>query len=192
MVVTLALGGLTALFYRIAWDFGPPAHWGRLLMLAFVGGLTVLCALLTFLKFVSVVLGEPKRTVELSDYPLAPGKRYQLYVCETNSRAPESLGAWLVCEEAAERSDDTASRLDAQLVYEQPISLEKDRRLDRKLPLTAWGEFETPADISPAQARASRKRVWKIVIAEQGEHRRWDEWSFPVEMLPATERAGGD
>jgi hypothetical protein len=130
-------------------------------------------------------------SVEISDHPLQPGKRYSVYVSQAGRLSVQSLELLLACEEEATYHQGTDVRTDVQRVYEQRVFCREDFEIMPGIPFEHECELRIPHRVMHSFKSNYNAIQWKLVV--KGNARGWPiyERSFPVVVYPHVCRGGG-
>jgi hypothetical protein len=124
--------------------------------------------------------------VEISDQPLEPGGRYQLFLSQTGRLKINSLEVLLVCDEGATYRHGTDARTESRRVYQQPVLLREQCRIQPGVPFQADCEFELPPGAMHSFKSRHNEISWKVVV--KGRPASWPDYerSFPIIVHPAS------
>ncbi|MEN6497771.1 MAG: hypothetical protein ABFD16_26025 [Thermoguttaceae bacterium] len=122
--------------------------------------------------------------VEISDHPLYPGQRYELFIQQAGRLRLKSLQVLLVCEEEATYRHGTDARTEARRVYEQPLLAEASCEVQHGGPFEAQCEVEVPAGAMHSFKADHNEVNWKILV--KGNVSGWPDYerSFPIIVHP--------
>jgi hypothetical protein len=121
--------------------------------------------------------------VEISDHPLHPGRRYEIYVSQTGRQKLSRLDVLLICEEEATFTHGTDVRTEARRVQELLIAGQANVELAPGRTFEASGWCEPPAGMHSFQSDHNAVQ-WRILVrglAVEGEN--WERY-FPVVVHP--------
>ena len=124
--------------------------------------------------------------VEISDQPLEPGGRYQLFLSQTGRLKINSLDVLLVCDEGATYRHGTDARTESRRVYQQPVLHRDQCRIQPGVPFQADCEFELPPGAMHSFKSRHNEVSWKVVV--KGRLAAWPDYerSFPIIVHPAS------
>ncbi len=144
-----------------------------------------LAAIGFFLRQLLVTTGIGPTLMEISDHPFEPGGQYCLFLSQSGRLTINSMGVWLVCEEAATYRQGTNTRTETQEVHRQELFCRQQFQIERGL------RFETEIELSvPEGAMHSFKADHNEInwaLAVEGDVVGWPRYkrSFPVIVRPA-------
>ncbi len=145
-----------------------------------------------FIRQLREAAGVGATIVEISDNPLRPDGKYQLFVAQYGRLRLRRLRILLVCEEESIFRQGTDVRTDRHLALEEIVYNGKNVSID---PDAAWEqEFEVKVPQGAMHSFQSPHNAvhWKIVVT--GESRPWPSFSrsFPVVVHPPQGRSTTD
>jgi len=137
-----------------------------------------------------VTTGIGPTLVEISDQPLYPGERYDLFFSQAGRLRFRSLEVLLVCEEETTYRHGTDTRTETRRVYRQAVFRREAFEIRRGLPFKANCEIEVPTGAMHSLKSGHNEINWRILV--KGSVAGWPnyEWSFPVIVYP--ERNGNN
>ena len=122
--------------------------------------------------------------MEISDFPLRPGRQYRLFFSQSGRLLMESLEVRLICEETATFQDGTDIRTERLKVVEQQVFLEEQLPIHPGEPFETEHEFEFPeAAMHSFQSGSNSVNWWLAVL---GTAPPWPPFQrkFPLVVLP--------
>jgi hypothetical protein len=171
-IVLFATGRMPA---HPAWPFwlfqaiAIPAGWGLVFL---------------FVRQLLLTSGVGPTLLEVSDHPLFPGERYEVFLSQTGKLSLRSLELLVVCEEEATYRQGTDTRTDRRRVFQQRIWERETFEIEQGLHF----EVRCPL-ILPPQAMHSFKGgfnevQWKLIV--RGEVVDWPDFEriFPIVVFP--------
>ncbi|NIP84754.1 MAG: hypothetical protein GTO03_04040, partial [Planctomycetales bacterium] len=122
--------------------------------------------------------------VEISQHPLEPGGRYEVYLSQGGRLAVKKLELMLICEEQATYRQGTDTVTDKRLVNIQPIWQKSDFRIQPPDMFETRCNFAVPSTAMHSFRSEHNAVTWKLVI--RGDVERWAayERDFPVVVVP--------
>lgn len=137
-----------------------------------------------FIRQLIVAGGMGPTIVEISEHPLYPGGRFQLFFDYSGKRMLKRFRVLLVCEEEATYRQGTDARTATRRVYEQEVYGHQaaDEQAGRHLQSRA--ELEVPASAMHSFRSEHNKVCWKLIIS--GEVARFGDFerSFLLHVYP--------
>lgn len=137
-----------------------------------------------FIKQLIVAGGAGPTIVEISEHPLYPGGRYELFIDQSGKQSVKRLRVLLVCEEEATYRQGTDARTATRRVFEHEVLCREtfDGQAATRLQLRA--ELELPATAMHSFRSEHNKVCWKLMIA--GEIARLGDFerSFLLHVYP--------
>ncbi len=124
-------------------------------------------------------------TVEISDHPLVPGKRYQLFVSQAGRLQVQSLELALVCDEETTFRQGTDIRTQSCRVVSQPVFIAEDFKIEPSQAFERECELKIPQAVMHS-FRAKHNAVHWMLVA-RGQARSWPSFErrFPIVVYPA-------
>lgn len=164
------------------WWYDRPRPVLAMLLVPFAG--VALWALKAFLKQVRQIAGVGSTVVEISDHPLQPGGKYQLFVLQMGRMRLRSLQVKLVCEEESFFRQGTDVRSEQHVALCEELLSESPVRVDPQAPWEQQLEFELPANVMHSFSATNNSVRWRLVVS--GESRPWPSFcrSFPLVVHP--------
>ncbi len=164
------------------WWYGSPRPVLAMLLVPFAG--VAIWALKSFLRRVRCIAGVGSTVVEISDHPLQPGGRYQLFVMQMGRMRLRSLRIRLVCEEESFFRQGTDVRSDQHIALSKDLLAESSVRVDPMAPWEQQLEFELPHNVMHSFSATNNSVRWRLVVS--GEARPWPSFcrSFPLVVHP--------
>ena len=138
-----------------------------------------------------VTTGIGPTLVEISEQPLHPGERYDLFLSQTGRLKFRALEVLLVCEEEATYRQGTDTRAETRRVYQHPVFRREAFEIRRGLPFEAGCEIEVPAGVMHSLKSGHNEVSWRILV--KGTVAGWPDYerSFPVIVYPECNGMGG-
>ena len=129
--------------------------------------------------------------VEISEQPLYPGKRCEVFVSQTGRMRVNSLEVLLVCDEDATFHQGTNTRRESLRVVEQPVYQRGQFDLRHGVPFEARFPVEVPAGTMHSFKSDHNEIRWKILVKGDVAGRPGFARSFPVIVCPAANGSNG-
>ena len=144
-----------------------------------------------FLRYALVVTAIGPTLVEISEQPLHPGNRYELFVSQTGRLTVNSLEILLACDEQATYCQGTNTRSESLRVFEQPTFRRERVEVRHGVPFEARFPLDIPIGAMHSFKSEHNEIGWKIVV--KGDVVGWPSFtrSFPVIVYPASARSNG-
>ncbi len=185
LVVCLLWNAILAPFVAVAaWGFlrGEP-DWllsGFLLPFLVLGvGLVAV-----FLRQVLVTTRIGPTLVEISELPLYPGKRYEIFLAQAGRLKMKGLEVMLVCDEEATFRHGTNTRTETHRVYSQQLYRREAFSVRHGMPFEARCALHVPAGAMHSFHSEHNEVRWRILV--RGNVAGWPDYerSFPVIVHP--------
>jgi len=144
-----------------------------------------------FLRYALVVTAVGPTLVEISEQPLHPGKRYELFISQTGRLTMKSLEVVLACEEQATFHQGTNTRRESLRVFEQPVFRRDQFDVRHGVPFEARCPLDVPVGAMHSFKSDHNEVSWKVIV--HGDVVGWPGFSrsFPVIVHPASSRING-
>jgi hypothetical protein len=141
-----------------------------------------------FVRELLVVTGVGPTQLEISDHPLQPGRKYQVYVSQGGRLTINSLALSLVCDEVATYRQGTDTRTEQSRVFAQNLL---ERQQVELLPQQAFEEqleVEIPGECMHSFKADHNEVRWRLLF--RGDIAGWPpfERNFPVVVVPRIPR----
>lgn len=138
-----------------------------------------------------VATGVGPTLLEISDQPLRPGGRYQLFVSQTGRLRLRCFEVLLACEEEATYRHGTDTRKELCRVLEQPVFRRDDFDPGRPAPFAASCEVQMPERAMHSFQSAHNEVNWRFIV--RGKIAGWPDYerSFPVLVYPSEDGKEG-
>jgi hypothetical protein len=176
--VGLVLMGLAVVSHRA----GQPEWFLTLFGIAFAG--LGVWGMYYFLRELRAATGIGPTSMEISELPLRPGKRYEIWLLQRGRHAIRSLEVSLVCEEEAIFHQGTNVRAERREVRRQKVLRCENVQIGPDTPLEQRGVLAAPADAMHSFQSPHNAVRWKLVV--EGEAEGWPpfERCFPILVYP--------
>lgn len=122
--------------------------------------------------------------VEISDHPLRPGTRAQIFFSQTGHRQLQKLQLDLVCEEEANYHQGTDIRTERCVVSRCEILRREGLRMQAREPFEIEAELEVPRNAMHSFQSAHNRVRWKVQVRAEVEGLPAYERSFPIVVYP--------
>jgi len=182
LLTTLACNAVTAFFIaRVVADgmVGSTTEWSVWLMLV----LFVPSSLFA-LYLAGAELRVRPPTVEVSDHPLVPGRRYHLFLSLSERLKVKSLRVLLFCEESAHVGDEGEN--ERRIVYEQQVIAQEQFEVHPGRPFEVTGELCVPAGAMHSFKGKYNQVRWAVVVRGDIAGRSVFPREFPIVVRPPT------
>jgi len=137
------------------------------------------------LRRLLVTIGVGPTSIEISDHPLLPGHRYDVFLTQLGHLSINSLDVSLVCEEAATYRQGTNVCEDTRRVFEQCVYHRERFEIQPGIPFEHQCQLEIPRDCMHSFKSENNSVSWKLVV--RGKPAGWSEYrrTFPVVVYPS-------
>ncbi len=193
LLACLGWNGIVGVFLAVAINghlAGEP-DWGMTIFLApfVLVGLFLVAALVRQLLLTTGV--GPTR-VELSDHPLHPGSRYEVFISQSGRLPLDSLELELRCEEQATYREGTNTRTEMRGVYSERLYCGEGLKVQRSTPFQATCELVVPPGAMHSFKSEHNSVTWRLVV--QGRVGGWPNYrrDYPVIVFPVEQTNGHD
>ena len=124
--------------------------------------------------------------VEISDHPLRPGEKYDVFLAQAGGREIRALDFSLVCDEVTTFRQGTDTRTEIRRVYQQTVVSEPRVNVAKGQNFEAQTELELPIGIMHSFKADHNEIQWRLLV--EGDVDRWRQYdrSFPVTVHPST------
>jgi hypothetical protein len=122
--------------------------------------------------------------VEISDHPLVPGGRYEVFLSQTGQTLVKRLKLELVCDEEATYRQGTDIRTETRTVYNQVLLRQKNVDIKPGHPFEFCGAFRVPKPAMHSFQAPQNAVSWNLVV--QANPAGWPsiERKFPIIVYP--------
>lgn len=154
-----------------------------LFILPFVaGGLWVVRSFFRQL-LIHTVIGPTQ--VEISDHPLLPGRRYDLFISQGGRLRMDRLDVWLVCTEEATFRQGTDIRTEQHEVNRQAVASHGAFKIEPAAPFVHSCQVRIPDEAMHSFVSKNNAVHWRLEV--EGEAESWPAFrrSFPLVVHPA-------
>ncbi len=185
LTATLGWNGMVALLavWAITSHLAGQPDW---LLTAFTFPFAVigLGLVVVFFRQLLVTTGVGPTFLEISDQPLVPGRRYDLFLSQTGRLKMNSLEVLFVCEEEATYRHGTDTRTETHRVFEQPVFRQEGFEVRHGVPFEARFRVEVPAGGMHSFQSEHNEVNWRLIV--KGDVVGWPSYerSFPVIVCP--------
>lgn len=184
-ILSLLWNGVVAVLVVLVANQIPPGAWtgwSMVVVLIFAGmGVAALYYLIRLL-LLSTALGPT--SVEVSDHPLIPGRRYRVYVAQMGQQPVNRMQLNLVCDERVSYRQGTDTRTESRRVFQQEIFVRNDVQVRPGLPFEYECDLAIPSNVMHSFLAAHNGVEWKLMI--RGEAKNWPPYErcFPIVIFP--------
>ena len=123
-------------------------------------------------------------TVEISEYPLQPGKACDIYVEQRGRDILHVLEIWLVCEESAVFGHGTNTRRETARVYQESVFAVQSVTPLSDAPVEIRCQIEIPEGAMHSFQSEHNRVVWMLIVRVNPENHEAFERSFPLLVIP--------
>jgi len=152
-----AWSGMSWWLWRADWSF-----FAFSLSLVLVGGFFAILLLRHILRQWAVGI----TVMEISDQPLRPGERYQLYLAQFGSVRVNRLSISLVCEERTVFREGTETRIEVRQVQKFPLFRREAFLIKSGVPFEAFFDLELPPRVMHSFVSAHNQIAWALMLEE--------------------------
>lgn len=162
----------------------------------FAGGLAIpfsIAAIWAFGYFIRQLLKLTSigpTAVEISDYPIVPGREYRVLLRQQGRHRLKLLDVVLICQEEAKFSQGTNIRTERKTVYCNRLFRRRGLTVSVKEPFSAEFPLQIPGDAMHSFSSESNRVQWKIEICGQAKGFPRVRRSFEIIVLPAVRGPG--
>ncbi len=130
--------------------------------------------------------------VELSDHPLHPGNRYEVFISQSGRLPLDALELELCCEEQATYREGTNTRTEMRGVYAKQLYCGERLKVYRSAPFQMTCELVVPPGAMHSFKSEHNSVTWRLVV--QGRVAGWPSYrrDYPVIVYPAEHTNGHD
>jgi hypothetical protein len=139
---------------------------------------------LFFIKQLFVASGVGPTIVEISEHPLYPGGRYELFIDQSGKLTVKRFRVVLVCEEEATYRQGTDARTATRRVYEHEVFCRESFEGQPGAGFRMRADIEIPACAMHSFRSAHNKVCWKLVVSGEVARRGEFERSFLLHVYP--------
>jgi hypothetical protein len=138
-----------------------------------------------FVRQIVVTAGIGPTLVEISEHPLQPGGRYQLFFSQSGRLTVNVLRALLTCEEVVTYRQGTNARTETREVFNQELFRREKFEIEGGLPFEMEFDLSLPPGAMHSFKADHNQIDWALVV--QGEVAGWPDFkrSFPLVVRPA-------
>lgn len=139
----------------------------------------------TFIRHLLVTTGIGPTLLEVSDHPLHPGGRYQVFLSQSGRLMMRAMSVSLECEESATYRQGTNTRTETQTVHHQEIFRREAFIIESGIPFEVEMELNVPESVMHSFKSEHNEINWVLTV--DGKAAKWPSYkrSFPVIIRPA-------
>jgi len=137
-----------------------------------------------FLRQLMLSTGVGPTNVEISEQPLRPGRKYEVFVSQQGKLRMKKLSMTIVCEEEATYRQGTDIRTEIRSVYEQLIFSNKNFEIDPSKPYEYEADLHIPLSAMHSFKSTCNAIRWRLVVRGRGDGHPEFERAFPIVMYP--------
>jgi hypothetical protein len=138
---------------------------------------------------VLVALGIEPTVVEVSEHPLFPGGKYDLFVSQSGRHQFRRFTVVLVCDEEATFRQGTNSRTHSNRTAEVEIFRREAFSTDRQTPLAARFDFRIPVGAMHSFQGTHNSIKWKLLV--RASLHKWPDFEREFSIVVAPAPKGG-
>ncbi len=131
------------------------------------------------------ITGVGSPALEISRYPIVPGKKVELHLSQPGKVRLNLLDITIVCEEEATYNQGTDIRTERNVVFSERLLRRRGIKLSPDEAFEETIELSLPTDAMHSFQSANNRVQWKIIV--QGNARGWprQERSFAISVVPS-------
>jgi hypothetical protein len=148
--------------------------------------------ILFFVRKFLAAAGIGPTLVEISDQPLYPSQRYQVFLQQSGRLKINRLEVLLVCEEETTFRHGTDTRMESRIVAQQSLMLCRNAEVRHGVPFETDGELEVPRGAMHSFKSQHNEVNWKVQVHLGVAGWPAYERSFPVIVYPPRAVAAAD
>ncbi|MBN1590829.1 MAG: DUF3592 domain-containing protein [Pirellulales bacterium] len=143
-----------------------------------------LVSIFIFVRQFLIATGVGPTLLEISDHPLYPQRKYDLFLSQAGRLRLQSLELSLIGTEEASYRQGTDTRTESKCVYRQSLFRRENFEIHGGVPLEARCELEVPDGIMHSFKSENNALHWSLVV--DGKVTGWPDYqrSFPVVIYP--------
>ncbi len=181
MLTSLTMATLsTAEFY---YSFRETLDWSALAIAIFSSAIGVWSSVTFFRQALRLAAFGPT-TLEISDLPLVPGKKYRILLLQPGRFRFKLLDVLLICEEITTFTRGTDMQTERRTVEELRLFRQRGVNVTTAEPFESEFEFEVPASSFHSFVSKNNQVQWKIVVQTLAKGWPQFEQTFPVVVCP--------
>ncbi len=189
----LVWNGLVSALIKVAYASYLAGQFNGFLTLFIVPfGLVGLRSMAAFVQQALIATGVGPCSLEVSDHPLYPGQRYEVFVTQSGRLRLQSFQVWFICEEEATYLQGTDIRTERRVVHEQLILQRDHFSIEPGMPFHCRSEMVIPPHSMHSFHSQHNGIEWKLVVRADVD--RWPSYEriYPVILLPSLSAATGE
>jgi hypothetical protein len=130
------------------------------------------------------VVGIGTTNLEVSQHPLHPGGKCDLFLIQSGQMYLRQLSVWLLCEEHAVYQEGTDTRDWVETVYRESVFSERKIRIEHGQPFETQFAVEIPTESMHSFRSVHNEVRWLLEV--RGVPQRWPEFQrrFPIYVYP--------
>jgi hypothetical protein len=137
------------------------------------------------LRQVMITTGVGPTRIEISDHPLSPGQRYDVFLSQAGRLTIHSLEVWLACDEQASYRQGTDTRTETRRVYQERCFLREGIEIHQGLPFESRCQIQVPAGAMHSFHANHNDVSWKLIVKGNVAGRREYQRVFQIVVNPA-------
>jgi hypothetical protein len=137
-----------------------------------------------FVRELLIVTGIGQIFVEISDHPLLPGGRYEVYMVQGGHLWLKAIDVFLECEEQAAYRQGTDTRTDRRVVHRQSLFHQENVETLPGQPLETQCEMHVPDTAMHSFTADNNLVQWKLTVRADAEGWPPFERSFRIVVYP--------
>ena len=188
-IFALVWNGMLAALSSLAYNKYAAGHpdWYLVTLVVLFSGFGI-AALVYLVRLLLLATAIGPTSLEISDHPIYPGKKYQMYLTQAGHLHLKSLTVSLVCSEEATYRQGTDTRTESKQVYSKQVFGRTDFKIEPGVPFEHLCELEFPLDVMHSFQSEHNAVHWKLVV--HGSVKKWADFErhFPLVVFPRTRK----
>ncbi|MEQ1905093.1 MAG: hypothetical protein ABL888_12970 [Pirellulaceae bacterium] len=181
MLASLTMATLSTA--RFSFSFRESLDWAALAIAVFSSAIGVWSSV-TFFRHALRLAAFGPTTLEISDFPLIPGRKYRILLRQPGRFRFKLLNVLLICEEITTFTRGTDIQTERRTVEEHRLMRQRGVNVTTQEPFESEFEFEMPASSFHSFVSKNNQVQWKIVVQTLAKGWPQFEQTFPVVVCP--------
>lgn len=137
-----------------------------------------------FFRQLIKLAGVGPTSIELSEYPLRPGGKFELFLSQTGRSRLQLLDVDLICEENVTYNQGTDIRTESAIIFQQRLSRHRGLTLSSGKPFETELQFELPESAMHSFKSTNNRVQWKIIVIAKAKNWPRLKRTFQVLVFP--------
>lgn len=137
-----------------------------------------------FFRQLIKLAGVGPTSIELSEYPLKPGRKSELFLSQTGRVRLQLLDVELICQENVTYNQGTDIRTESAIIFQQRLLRHRGATLSSGKPFEASLEFEIPATAMHSFKSTNNQVQWKIIVIAKAKNWPRLKRTFQILVFP--------